>query len=182
MLFSFLSATPSLRDVVANRFFSVVGPLFFIFGIIYILTSEKQAELLAKRDRHKENNIKIRPYFIIVRLIVLSVFMYGIILCICYGVFVSMALVIVVMLGYTSLFIIEPCTVRLSYTEDELFYQTWFTKITIPRSRVTRMAWEKLPSTTGYSLVIYLDAGQKIVLHSEYYVGLNNLRGYNNEN
>ena len=141
-----------------------------------MLSTKMQAELLTKMDRHRENNIKIRPSFIIERVIILGVFLYGIVLCICYSDFASLVFCLIVLSGYTFLCILEPCAVRLRYTEDELFYQVWRTKITIPRSRITRIAWEKCSRTTGYSLVIYLDTGRKIVLHSMYYVGLIRMR------
>ena len=101
----FIVETLSLHDEIGNRFFSIVGPLLILYALVYQFLGEKIAGLLLKNDTYSECKIRIRPYFILQRLLVVGVFAYGIILSASCGGFVQMAMFIVVLGGYFCIFI-----------------------------------------------------------------------------
>ena len=172
----FIVETLSLHDEIGNRFFSIVGPLLILYALVYQFLGEKIAGLLLKNDTYCECKIRIRPYFILQRLLVVGVFAYGIILSASCGGFVQMAMFIVVLGGYFCIFIFSPCAVRVRYTQNVIFYQERNEIVEIPMCDVSRMAWKTVARSPDYALVIYLNSGRTFVLHSEYYIGLTKLR------
>lgn len=172
----FLAEVMSLHNELANRFFMVVGPLLFLYAGIFQFLGERIARQLLKKDTYCEKKIKIRPYFVFQTLIVVGVFCYGIILFAWYSGIAQIIVCLAVFTGYLWMFVWEPCAMQIRYTKKTIFYRERGRETTVQMSDISRMAWERIARAFDYTLVIYLRNGRKLVLHSAYYVGLNELK------
>ena len=78
--------------------------------------------------------------------------------------------------GFSVILFVLPCSVRLKYTTDTIYYQSRGKTATIPMEDIRRMAWEDAPGAADYILNVYLESGKIIGLRSAHYKGLTNLR------
>jgi hypothetical protein len=172
----FLEKTVSLHDQFGNRVFSVLGPLLFLYAGVYHFFGEKIAQLLLKRDQFLDHRICIRPYFVLRSIIIVGVFCWSIAQALWIRGTAQLIICIILLMGYSGIFIYEPCAINIQYTSEHILIRRWRTEYKISMCNISRMSWERVSRSFDYALVIYTDSGRKIVLHSAYYVGLNRLR------
>ena len=101
------------------------------------------AQHLIKADRFSENRFIIRPFSIVGTVFTSCFFVFSAGYFLLFKVFHLAAFFGFALFGYLWVKVNTYC-VRVSYTDDTLFYQAWRTKKEIPFSGIHRICWESV--------------------------------------
>ena len=108
----FFAGTMSLHDEFGNRVFSLLGTLLFLYGIFLHFCGEKIAQSLLKNDRYEENSIRIRPYFVLRCVLVVSVFGWVMVQAVLMHAMAQLIICILIFAGFAVIFICTRCLPR----------------------------------------------------------------------
>lgn len=164
-------------EAVANRYFSVFGPMLVILAVLLWIFGERIAQQLVKKDNYKNNCLKIRPYSIVVTTIISCFFAASAGYFLLYATWNMAIFFLFGLAGYLWIMINTYC-VKVSFSEEGILYRAWSVKKSIPFSDILKITWESGHRSIDYILVIYCANGNKFRFSSRDFVGLANLKDF----
>lgn len=163
------------RDAVVNRLCSVLVPLLFAYVVLLCIIGGKLANQLLKRDTYDKKHIKLRPYGIVQTCIVegLVAFIIGYF---SWNKTWDMVVIFAVIMAGYSWIKLGTYSVRLEYTNSRMKLYYHKEKLVIPFENVSQMCWETHRGSITYKLTIYCYSGEKVIIPSGDFIGLNKLK------